>query len=786
MNKNKNPEIDGNTDREYANKAVKVKFPLRTVLLVPFLIQIICISGLVGYISYRNGQKAVNEVAGRLHYEINARINEYLNDFIETPVQIIRNNSIAISHGFIGYQNQPLLEHYFWEQIQIYRSVSSIYFGNTAGGIANSGREAVTGTSYRLGTDGFRSGTLRKYSVTTEGNRAKEIVSVSNFDSRIRPWYKAALSEGDVAWSDVYILFTGQDMAISASKPVYSSRRLMGVVSVDLFLSDISSFLAGIDIGKTGLGFIIDSEGLLIADSTRETIITPKKEGEPQRRLKAGESSVPLIRSASEKLIEEFGKFSEIRSGRHLEFDHNGEIKFMHVSPMPNKYGLKWIIVTVIPESDFMEKINSNNRITILLILSALLLSVMIGYFTSLKIVEPVFMLKSFVKSLSAGRWPENPEESGIEEIDDLKESFFNMSGQMKDLIENLTIEIKERKLTEGALRESEEKYRELIQFSNSIILRLDNFGRITYANDYALNFFGYTHDELLWKNVVGTIVPETDSAGRDLEKMVKGIVTTPELYERNENENIRKDGSVAWLLWSNRGIFDENGKCVEVLTIGTDITERRLSELEIKKLLNEKEILLHEVHHRIKNNMNTIAGLLYLQSVSIENESAVAALKDAHGRVLSMMLIYDKLFRSVDFSSISTGSYLPELINSIISTFPDYDNVRIETGIDDYKLDSNALVPMGIIINELLTNAYKYAFPAGGDGLIEISFMKTGDSEFELTFKDNGVGIPESIVLGESSGFGLNLVYLLSQQMMGSAELIRGHGSVFKIKLSV
>lgn len=84
-------------------------------------------------------------------------------------------------------------------------------------------------------------------------------------------------------------------------------------------------------------------------------------------------------------------------------------------------------------------------------------------------------MLKSFVKSLSAGKWPENPGESGIEEIDDLKESFFHMSGQMKDLIENLTIEIKERKLTEGALRESEEKYRELIQYSNSIILRLDN-----------------------------------------------------------------------------------------------------------------------------------------------------------------------------------------------------------------------------------------------------------------------------------------------------------------------
>ncbi len=782
-----NIDMETDTKKFPKKKWIERKLPLRTILLVPFLVQILVISGLVGYISYRNGQKAVNEVVVQLHSEINARINEYLKTFVETPYHIIQNNAVSINQGLLDYQNQFKMERYFREQINIYKYVSSIYFGNRSGGIANSGREAITGTTYLIGTDAFRSGTLRKYSTTLDGSRARLLLTVPNFDSRSRPWYKAALAKGDSVWSDVYILFTGQDMAISASRPVYGrGRQLLGVVSVDLFLSHISSFLAGMNIGKTGLSYIIDQKGMLIAASTNEMIFTPKRTGETQRRLQAAESSTPLIRKSYEVLVKECGGSGDIKSTKHLDFSSGGNTFFIQVSPLINQSGLEWIIVSVIPESDFMEEISSNNKVTILLILASIVISIIIGYFTSKWISEPVFRLKSSVQAMSSGVWPEIPGESPIAEIDDLKISFFQMSGQMKELIENLTIEIKERKLTEGALRESEEKYRELIQLSNSIILRMDNKGRVTYANDYALNFFGYSRDELLWKSVIGTIVPQTDRSGRNLEEMVDQLVTDPTQFERNENENMRKDGSHVWIVWSNRGIAEENGKIVEVLCIGTDITQRRLAEIEIKKLLGEKEIILHEVHHRIKNNMNTIAGLLYLQSMSIEDATAASALKDAHNRVLSMMLIYDKLFCSADFNSISTVSYFPELIAGIKSTFPDSGNIEIQTRIDDCVLDSNVLVPVGIVINELITNSFKYAFPGKRTGLIEIAFLKTGDKTFSIIFKDNGTGIPESIVLGESKGFGLNLVHLLTQQMQGRVEIIRGEGTTFKIMFTV
>jgi two-component sensor histidine kinase len=228
---------------------------------------------------------------------------------------------------------------------------------------------------------------------------------------------------------------------------------------------------------------------------------------------------------------------------------------------------------------------------------------------------------------------------------------------------------------------------------------------------------------------------------------------------------------------------MDAEGKLREILCIGTDVTERRLAEIEVKKLLNEKEILLQEVHHRIKNNMNTIAGLLYLQSASADNDRAAEALKDAHGRVLGMMMIYDRLFRSSDFRSVNVRDYMPELIAGIVSTFPDFGNVAVETFIDDFILDTATMVPAGIIINELLTNSYKYAFPDRRGGKVDISFISTGVKSYEIIYKDNGVGIPDSIVAGVSGGFGLSLITLLAEQMHGSFEIVRGAGAMFRIK---
>ena len=148
--------------------------------------------------------------------------------------------------------------------------------------------------------------------------------------------------------------------------------------------------------------------------------------------------------------------------------------------------------------------------------------------------------------------------------------------------------DITKRKRTENILQESEKKYRELVQNTNSIILRMDINGRITFFNEFAQKFFGYTKDEILGKNVVGTIVPEMDTSYRDLKAMIKDIIQNPNLYTINENENIRRNGERVWILWTNKGAIDKDGHITEILCIGNDITEHKKTEEALYKSQQE------------------------------------------------------------------------------------------------------------------------------------------------------------------------------------------------------
>lgn len=447
----------------------------------------------------------------------------------------------------------------------------------------------------------------------------------------------------------------------------------------------------------------------------------------------------------------------------------------------------------------------------------------------------------------------------------------------------------------------------ELIEKSNSIILRIDTEGRITYLNDFGLRFFGYSRDELIGREVVGTIVPAVDRENRDLNQMIRSIVTDTDRHITNENENMRCDGTRVWVAWSNMAINDENGCCMEVLCIGNDITgrkhaeekiresweryrtlvesqlelvciwlpdttltfvnqsycrmlgkskeelvgrkwiefipensreevmnnyelaisskkvysyihevqgsdsvrwfrwndvplfneegaliefqsvghditERKLAEDRIRALLSEKELTLGEVHHRIKNNMGTIKALLLLQAESIKDKGAVSALTEAANRVQSMSALYDKLYTSYNYTEMPVTYYLSTLVDEIVANFPNSNSVSVEKKFDDFYLGVELLQPLGIIINELLTNIMKYAFAGRSDGRIELSLIKT-DGLVTLAIQDNGVGIPDTVDLKSSAGFGMQLVGTLASQIHGVLSINRENGTRFTLE---
>ena len=183
-------------------------------------------------------------------------------------------------------------------------------------------------------------------------------------------------------------------------------------------------------------------------------------------------------------------------------------------------------------------------------------------------------------------------------------------------------------------------------------------------------------------------------------------------------------------------------------------------------------------MHHRIKNSMNTIKGLLFIQAETLKDPAAITALKDTESRVQSMMLIYDKLYASMDFRKISIKEYLFSLVDEIVQNFPNSRYVKIEKDIADFVIDSKKLQSVGLIINELLTNIMKYAFTVGKEGVIKVSVFLKG-STVSIIIQDNGKGIPETISFEKSSGFGLSLVRSLTEQIGGTIRLERGKGTI-------
>lgn len=214
------------------------------------------------------------------------------------------------------------------------------------------------------------------------------------------------------------------------------------------------------------------------------------------------------------------------------------------------------------------------------------------------------------------------------------------------------------------------------------------------------------------------------------------------------------------------------------------NITERKKAEEEIQSLLKEKEILLREVHHRIKNNMNTISGLLMLQAGSINDQAAISALNDAKNRVQSMMIMYDKLYRSDDYRKMSVKDYLEKFIDEIFLIFENSRNVSIEKDIEDFILDTKILFPLGIIINELITNAFKYAFPGGRHGWIKVSVSRDSDM-VSLSIQDDGVGFSDGTASSKPGGFGLSLVSALTEQIDGQYSISGVNGTKVDISFN-
>ncbi len=326
-------------------------------------------------------------------------------------------------------------------------------------------------------------------------------------------------------------------------------------------------------------------------------------------------------------------------------------------------------------------------------------------------------------------------------------------------------------------LQTQEEKFSKAFHSSPyAIILSQMSDGRIIEVNAGFENLTGFTAREVQDKSTLDLNI-WADAADRAA--VVEEISKNSSL-QGIELNFLKKSGEHVTGFFSAETITINNQTAL--LASISDITERKRTEERVKALLAEKELILIEVHHRVKNNLNAIYSLLNLQAAEHGDSSAAGALHDAAGRVRSMMMLYDKLYRSEIVTEISIDTYFPPLIDEIVGLFPGEAKPKVETAIDLIVLKAKTVSTLGIILNELITNAMKYAVRDRRDAALRLSAAGR-DGTISISFEDNGPGIPESVTVENSSGFGMRLVDMLVKQMGGTVRIERHDGTRFIIK---